>query len=90
MSDISFFCPHCGVGLEAPEELRGELFECPACGKSVRAPAGAEDARGATTRISLPDVNLRDRKPPRIMVIRQTSPAERRRPFHFGRDIGRR
>lgn len=32
---ITFSCPHCGEGLEAPESLRDQGILCPRCGHSV-------------------------------------------------------
>ena len=42
MPDISFACPSCNQGLEAPEDMEGQAVECPACRKTMTVP-GLED-----------------------------------------------
>jgi len=38
MTDISFYCGHCGQHLDAPPEMAGEQLACPACNKPIRVP----------------------------------------------------
>ena len=35
MSDITFTCPKCGVSLEAPSDMVGQLTNCPQCQSSI-------------------------------------------------------
>lgn len=38
MSDISFYCSHCGQQLDAPAEMAGDELACPSCDKPIQVP----------------------------------------------------
>lgn len=38
MPDIKIKCPYCQEGLDAPQEMFGQVAECPACEKSFKIP----------------------------------------------------
>ena len=40
MTDISFYCSHCGQHLDAPLEMAGDQLACPSCGNPLRVPGG--------------------------------------------------
>ena len=40
MSDISFYCSHCGQHLDAPPEMAGDQLACPSCDKPIQVPGG--------------------------------------------------
>lgn len=43
MTDISFYCSHCGQHLDAPPEMAGEQLACPSCDNPIQVPGGIPD-----------------------------------------------
>ena len=40
MTNISFYCSHCGQHLDAPPEMAGDQLACPSCATPIQVPGG--------------------------------------------------
>jgi len=43
LTDISFYCSHCGQHLDASPEMAGDQLACPSCDKPIQVPGGKPD-----------------------------------------------